>query len=99
MNEVEEWPTLTPCIETKLQHMLFTIQSVYFYQVSRKFPGNQTNLNPMIFPPHFKGEPWDVIQSLEPFVSCVIPNTNQRQHNMIGIYNISIILSELQVQL
>lgn len=53
----------------------------------------------MRFPAHFKKEPWNVIQALEPFVPRVIPNTNHKQHNMIGIYNISIILSELQVQL
>lgn len=42
-------------------------------------------------------EPWDVIEYKEPFGSCVTASTNQRQHNGIGIYNITIILSELQV--
>lgn len=58
-------------------HVFFSVQSDYFYQVPRKFPITQTNSkNPMRSPAHFEEESWDVIQSLEPFVSYVIPNTN-----------------------
>lgn len=37
MTKVEKWPTLTHCLKTQLQRLLFILQSDDFYQVPRKF--------------------------------------------------------------